>query len=175
MARRPGISLMKTLLSLTLRWCIGLLLVWAALSKLADPQPFVAAIAAYQMGLPLPLIKLIAVALPWLELLCGLLLLLSHWVRAAAGLVALMFLVFFLATARAWALGYEISCGCLNWAFFQSIAEPQTLKLLESMPFATFRNLLLLLGSGFVWITASAVPTTTAHLPTDNASAPPPA
>jgi putative oxidoreductase len=166
---------MKTHLSLTLRCGIGLLLVWAALSKLADPQPFVAAIMAYQMGLPLPLIKLIAVALPWLELLCGLLLLLGHWVRAAAGLVALMFLVFFLATARAWALGYEISCGCLNWAFLQSFADPQTLKLLESLPFATFRNLLLLLGIGFVWINASAAPTTTEQLPKDNVNAPPPA
>jgi putative oxidoreductase len=136
-------------LEISVRWILGVLLVGASLSKIANPQEFYISIAAYKIALPGVLIRLAAMILPWLELLCGLLLLGRIWTRAALVWSLVMFAVFVFATGQAWARGLEISCGCFNLKAFG--LEPGTgkpfLKLFESVGFAFFRALLLFLGA----------------------------
>ena len=66
---------------------LGAVFVAAALPKLIDPPGFAEAIWNYQLA-PAWLIHPAALALPWLEVLCGLALCLGVWVRAAAAWLA---------------------------------------------------------------------------------------
>lgn len=139
-------------LRIMVRWLLGALLVFASLSKIANLHEFYISIAAYQLPLPGAWLRLSAMILPWLELLCGLLLLGAVWTRAALVWVLVMFGVFVLATGQAWARGLDISCGCFNLgAFgFDPASGKSFVKFIESVGFAFFRALLLFLGAVYV-------------------------
>jgi putative oxidoreductase len=135
------------------RWTLGALLVWAALSKIANLQDFYINIAAYQLPLPGALLRLAAMTLPWLELLCGLLLLAGVWTRAALVWAMVLFGVFVLATGQAWARGLQISCGCFNLGAFglDTPGSKAFVEWVESVGFAFGRAVLLLLGAVYVF------------------------
>jgi len=96
-----------------LRIVLGGVFLYAGGLKIADPVAFAGNIAAYQL---LPTIGnyLIAATLPWVEFLCGLLLILGVRVRACATLVLLMNCVFVVALASAVIRGLDIDCGCFR-------------------------------------------------------------
>ena len=93
------------------RWYLGLLFVGACLHKIADPQSFAVDIATYDI-LPLVLVNLAAITLPWIELAAGAMLLTGWRVRAASLLIAGMMVVFLAALVAALARGLDMSCGC---------------------------------------------------------------
>ena len=126
-----------------LRWLLGALMLWAAVSKLAQPTEFLGSIYAYQLPLPRSLLQLVAVVLPWLELLCGLLLIANVWCETALATLIGLLAVFVLATGQAWARGLDISCGCFNLEMFGADSSAKLVKFIESAAFAFFRNLVL--------------------------------
>jgi putative oxidoreductase len=127
-----------------LRGLLGVLMLWAAVSKLADPIEFLGSIYAYQLPLPGLLLQTAAVVLPWLELLCGLLLVAGLWVETALVLVTGLLVLFVVATGQAWMRGLEIGCGCFDLKIFGlSKNLPGLAHFVESVAFAFFRNLLL--------------------------------
>lgn len=93
------------------RWYLGVLFVGACLHKIADPRSFAVDIATYDI-LPLVLVNLAAITLPWTELAAGTLLIIGWRVRTAALLVAAMMLFFLAALGVALARGLDMSCGC---------------------------------------------------------------
>ena len=97
------------------RWVIGVLLLAAALPKLAAPQEFALAVFRYHL-LPNELINLAALVLPWLELVMAVALLLPApaWHPAAAVLVVGLLFVFTGAIAISLARGLDIDCGCFT-------------------------------------------------------------
>jgi putative oxidoreductase len=132
------------------RWLVGLLLVWAAVSKLANLQDFYGGLLAYRLPLPDFFLRAVAACLPWLELLCGLMLLAQ--VRTEAGLVwaLLLFSIFVLATGQAWVRGLDISCGCFNLQWL-GLGENEGIgRFLHSVQFAFFRALLLTVGAVYL-------------------------
>ena len=135
-------------LRLAVRWILGLLLVWAAIPKLGNLQDFYASLLAYQLPFPDGLLRLTAVTLPWLELLCGLMLLTSVAIPIALLWSVVLFAVFTLATGQAWMRGLEISCGCLDFGWL-GLQELQ--PAIESVRFAFFRALLLAAGALYLW------------------------
>jgi putative oxidoreductase len=143
-------------LEIIVRWILGGLLVWASLSKIANPQEFFVSMAAYKVALPGVLLRLAAIILPWLELLCGLLLMGRIWTRAAALWALMMFGLFVMMTGQAWGRGLEISCGCFNLKAFG--LDPANgkgfIKFIESVGFAFFRALLLFLGALYLFRSA---------------------
>lgn len=147
---RPLIASMNKGFSPTvlLRGLLGALLLWAAVSKLANPIEFLGSIYAYQLPLPKLLLQTAAVALPWLELLLGFLLLIGRWTGSCLMIALLLFVVFIAATGQAWLRGLNISCGCFNLAIFGIDHSSPVSKFLESVAFAFFRNLAL---AGFTW------------------------
>ena len=92
-----------------------------------------------------------AVVLPWVELLCGLLLLAGFWSQTALLSVTGLLVMFVIATGQAWVRGLDISCGCFNLQIF-GLSErlPGLVRFLESVSFAFFRNLLLVGLAGFL-------------------------
>jgi putative oxidoreductase len=101
------------------RWYLGVLFVGASLHKVAEPASFALDIATYDL-LPLSLVNLVAIVLPWIELVAGGMLLLGVRARAGGLLVAAMMLIFSVALAAALARGLDMSCGCFA---SQGVAE----------------------------------------------------
>ena len=132
------------------RWLLGALLLWAAVSKLANPVEFLGSLYAYQLPLPKLLLQLIAITLPWLELALGFLLLLDRWTESCLISTLLLFAIFILATGQAWLRGLNISCGCFNLAIFGLDHSSPIVAFVESVAFAFFRNLVLAGFTSFV-------------------------
>lgn len=133
-----------------LRWLLGLLLVWAALGKLANLQEFHVTLAAYRLPLPPSLLRGAGMVLPWLELLCGLLLLGGMRKRAALTWSLVMFLTFFVCTGQAWFRGLKITCGCLDLRIVGIQPGSPAVAMLESVEFAFLRSLVLAVVAGFL-------------------------
>lgn len=133
------------------RWVLGALLVWAAISKLANVQEFYGDILGYDLPLPSVALKAAAMVLPWLELLCGLMLLARFRVDAALVCATALFLAFVFATGQAWARGLNISCGCFDLGMLGIDKDGGLAKTVQSTWFAFFRALLLTAGTVFVW------------------------
>ena len=93
------------------RAIVGGIFVMYAVDKIAAPADFALNIERYQL-LPLALVNLVAIVLPWLELVVGLCLLFGIRLRINAALAALMLVVFIGAIGSAMARGLEINCGC---------------------------------------------------------------
>jgi putative oxidoreductase len=134
------------------RWLVGALLVWAAVSKLPNLQEFYGALAGYRLPLPGAAVRFAAEILPWLELFCGLLLLSRLWYRPALVWFLILCVVFLASTGEAWARGLHISCGCMNLDFLKlgELGDGAT-KVLESAPFAFGRAVLLLAAGWFLY------------------------
>jgi putative oxidoreductase len=96
-----------------LRIGLGALFVYAAWHKILLPGAFAHEIHNYKI-LPVPLVNPSAIIVPWLELFCGVALILNRWARGASALVALMMVVFTAAVASTVARGLNIACGCFN-------------------------------------------------------------
>lgn len=98
-------------LAVPVRLYLGGVFVAACLHKIADPYAFAVDVATYDI-LPLALVNLAAIVLPWVELAAGLALLAGLRTRPAALLVAAMLAVFLAALIVALAQGLDMSCGC---------------------------------------------------------------
>ena len=98
-------------LTLALRLAAGVLLVYASYDKLLDPQPFADAVDDYRI-LPLALVNLTAVVLPWVELVAGLCLIAGLGTPGAGLVTAVLAAVYTGALSSALLRGLEIGCGC---------------------------------------------------------------
>ncbi len=98
-------------LILAMRLYIGAVFLVACIHKIADPGAFAVDVATYDI-LPLWLVNLTAITLPWIELAAGLMLVLGFRARAGAVLTSGMMLVFIAAISVALARGLHMSCGC---------------------------------------------------------------
>lgn len=92
---------------------LGLLFIAAALPKLTDPPSFAHMIYNYRL-LPGGLVNPFALVLPWLELLCGVALVLGIWSRSAAAAIGLLLIVFVAAVSVNLLRGNAIECGCFD-------------------------------------------------------------
>lgn len=99
------------LLSLVMRVVIAAVFIFAGLTKINQPGDFAFAIQNYQI-IPPNLTNLLAVILPWLEIFCGLALLLGYYVRGSAMILSGLTVVFIISVSRALISGLEIDCGC---------------------------------------------------------------
>jgi len=111
----------KSIASWVLRLGVGGLFVYAGIVKIWDfkagssaTQTFAMAIQNYQFTTKLTPILLVAVYLPWLELVTGIALLVRKWLSGALLLLGSMTVVFLVAICSAWARGLDISCGCFG-------------------------------------------------------------
>jgi uncharacterized membrane protein YphA (DoxX/SURF4 family) len=101
------------LFALACRLTLAIIFFYAGIEKIINPQEFAVAIYNYQL-LPDFAINLMAVVLPWLEVLIAASLVIGINTRGAALLSALLFLIFATALTINLARGLDISCGCFG-------------------------------------------------------------
>jgi uncharacterized membrane protein YphA (DoxX/SURF4 family) len=126
-------------LSVRVQIALGALFVAAAIPKILDPPSFAHMVYNYRL-LPGFLVNAMALVLPWLELLAGLALILGFWRRTAAGLTAILLLVFIGALAVNLARGNPVNCGCFD---IKAKDKPRA-ELLSEMRWTILRDMGLL-------------------------------
>jgi uncharacterized membrane protein YphA (DoxX/SURF4 family) len=99
-----------------LRLLLGAFFVFASLDKIASPAAFAKIVYQWQVIGPVPS-NLVAVTLPWIEIVAGLLLIAGVWKRESALVIALMLVVFIVAAGSVMARGIDVeNCGCVSLA-----------------------------------------------------------
>jgi putative oxidoreductase len=101
----------RRLAALLGRLIVGGLFIYAAVSKIADPAKFTEEIRAYELA-PLLVTNLIAIILPWIEILAGALLIVGLWRLEARWILLLMLVGFTIGKISVEARGMNINCGC---------------------------------------------------------------
>lgn len=99
-------------LQLVLRVIIGGLFVYASFDKLFNPAGFAEIIRSYHM-LPLSLVNLFAIVIPYVELVAGAFLIFGIYKKGSSLIISLLLIVFLIALVQAKALGLE-NCGCFS-------------------------------------------------------------
>jgi len=105
-------------LGLAARVYLGVVFLAACAYKIMHPDSFAVDVATYGI-LPLGLVNIFALVIPWVEALAGALLIIGLRVRAASLLIAGMMAMFMIALAIALGKGLDMSCGCFASAAAQ--------------------------------------------------------
>ena len=98
---------------LSARILLAVVFIWACIHKILDPSGFALQVATYQI-LPLSLVNLQAIVLPFVELMCAALLAVGFWTRAAALVTCGMNVMFIIAIALALHADLHLQCGCFS-------------------------------------------------------------
>ncbi|MCF8054036.1 MAG: DoxX family membrane protein [Deltaproteobacteria bacterium] len=110
-------KLLKALFSprgvLFIRIFLGIVFIYAGAIKINDPQAFANIIGGYAI-VPFWLLNIVAIVLPCVEVLLGIILPLPFWRRGSAILATLLFAVFLAAITTSVARGIDIDCGCFS-------------------------------------------------------------
>lgn len=95
------------------RCIVGGIFIIAALSKINSVGDFAQSILNYRVIPEMPAL-FVATILPWLELVCGVALVIGVYQRTSAIIISVLLLIFTILVARALILGLDISCGCFS-------------------------------------------------------------
>ena len=99
-----------------MRLLVGGAFVFAGSLKILDPPGFAEMVAHFQM-LPHELVNLVALTLPWVELVAGLSLVLGFWRRASALVITVLCFIFLIAVTQVLIRGIDTQCGCFGHLF----------------------------------------------------------
>ena len=95
------------------RILLGAVFIYASWGKVFNPVSFAEVIANYQI-LPRSMVVPVALILPWIELVCGVSLIVNRWVQGGALLVSCMLVVFIGALGYNAYRGIDVACGCFT-------------------------------------------------------------
>ena len=95
------------------RLVVGGIFIWAGLLKIFDPLGFAESIANYK-AFPQVISFFLAMVLPWIEVICGVLLILGIFRSASALLLSGVLAAFLVLIAVTILRGIDIDCGCFG-------------------------------------------------------------
>ncbi len=121
------------------RILLGALFIFSAITKISDLDFFIKSLENYKL-LPVETLNLVALIIPWMELIIGLFLILGFFVKESALLGSIMMGIFIMAIIISLARGLNIDCGCFGTVDGSKVGIS---KLIE--------DFIILLG--FIWIT----------------------
>ena len=104
-----------------LDFIVAAIFIYAGVLKMLEPAQFAHDINNYRV-LPWTLSVALAFYLPWLEIFCGLALIVRYFYRGALSILTVLIVAFTLTTAAAKVRGLDITCGCFghvsqHWSF----------------------------------------------------------
>jgi putative oxidoreductase len=100
-------------IEIAFRWILGVTFIYASFYKIMSPMDFAKILYGYNL-FPGFLINLIAIILPFVELISGLSLILGIYPRSAALIINGLLLAFILILAINIMRGHEFDCGCFS-------------------------------------------------------------
>ena len=100
-------------LTLVARLLLGGLFIYASLHKVMDPPDFAKIVYNYKL-LPGQFLHVVAMILPWIELLAGVAIITGYGLRAGAWLIGLMVFSFILALSFNLYRCHPTICGCFS-------------------------------------------------------------
>jgi putative oxidoreductase len=98
-------------IELAARWILGLTFIYASIHKIAAPAEFAKIIYGYDL-FPAAFINLIAIIIPFLEMVTGLALVIGIYPRSAAITLNALIVAYIIALAINLIRGHEFDCGC---------------------------------------------------------------
>jgi uncharacterized membrane protein YphA (DoxX/SURF4 family) len=132
-------------LQFVLRLIIGGMFIYVAYNKLVNPEEFAKAIKNYDM-LPFWAINIMAIILPYIELFCGLFLILGIYKKSSSVIIAVSLFIFIIALTTAYARGLNIDCGCGFSSLIQQTASKNELLI------RIFEDICMLIGIVIVYM-----------------------
>lgn len=123
----------------SIRVILALLFIFSAITKIADMDYFVKSLENYKL-MPTESLNLLALIIPWMELIIGVFLLIGFLVKESAFIGSIMLGIFIIAIIISLTRGLNIDCGCFGTIDGGKVG---ILKLVE--------DFFILLG--FVWLT----------------------
>jgi uncharacterized membrane protein YphA (DoxX/SURF4 family) len=133
-------------LTVRVQIALGVIFIAAALPKIVDPPSFAHMIYNYRL-VPGPFVNLMALTMPWVELLSGVALVLGIWRTTARNIIAVLLLLFIVSIGINLARGNAIDCGC----FDVSAAGKSVEERLADMRFVILRDVGMLLMVAELW------------------------
>jgi uncharacterized membrane protein YphA (DoxX/SURF4 family) len=103
----------KNILLNLVRIALGVIFIYAAIPKILRPDEFADAINNYRI-LPYFLVNLMAICLPYVELLIGIFLIFGFRIKAVSFGALTLMVIFIIAVFSAWIRGIDINCGCFG-------------------------------------------------------------
>ena len=98
-------------IELAARWVLGLTFIYASFHKILAPADFAKIVYGYDL-FPAVFINLIAIIIPFLELVAGLALIIGFYPRSAAIIVNALLTAYLIALTINLIRGHEFDCGC---------------------------------------------------------------
>ena len=117
--------LQNSWLELAARWLLGLTFIYASYNKILFPADFAKIIYGYDL-FPATLINLIAIILPFLELVVALALIFGIYPRSAVLIVNAMLVAFVILLSINLIRGHEFNCGCFALQNSENNVSSQT-------------------------------------------------
>jgi len=136
----------SVILALTIRLALGCLFIWSSLPKVFLPHAFLGDVYAYRLVGPTSGM-MVAMILPWLELLTGMCLLGGLFVSGALLTCMGMAVIFLVGVSWALYQGLNISCGCFGSSASVPIGYGTLIRIIA-----------ILISSGFAYVVEVSSP-----------------
>jgi uncharacterized membrane protein YphA (DoxX/SURF4 family) len=136
------------ILLLTIRMLLGFIFIFAAITKVTDPEGFSQAIYNYKL-IPDFLINFLAIIIPWIELVAGILLAFGISVKENSVIFSGLLVLFIVAIGISLARGLNIDCGCFGTIDGSKIG---LLKILENIGLLLLSLILIKFDSKYLSI-----------------------
>ena len=133
-------------LLLIIRLFLGFVFVYAAVTKISEPEGFSQAIYNYKL-LPIFLVNILAIILPWIELTAGVLLIFGISVKENSAILNGLLIIFIIAIVISLFRGLDINCGCFGTVDGSKVG---LIKILENIGLLIFGYLLIKFDSKFL-------------------------
>jgi uncharacterized membrane protein YphA (DoxX/SURF4 family) len=157
--KRKGIPLNNWRLSiknnnwieLAARWILGLTFIYASYHKIILPADFANIVYGYDL-FPEIFIHLIAIVIPFIELIAGIALIIGIYPRSAAIIINGLLLAFIIVLTINLIRGHEFDCGCFSTAQSGYASSPKVMILRDVIYFVLGMQIVLFGGkrrSGF--------------------------
>ena len=105
----------RTIIIVSCRLILGFAFIYASIPKIIDPDTFSKVIDLYKIT-PIQINNLVALVIPWVELLIGIGLILNRYIKGSIVLSVLLFIIFITMLSQAYLRWFTLDCGCFGSA-----------------------------------------------------------